>query len=276
MSSNSCRRTESTVSALIIPTSQMPIQLFLLCGSRVAPRSDSEGCVCVCALFLHDFFYILFSQKPKWRRRWSQSRPRGIPESLFTLLRLKWSVTARQPAASLFCVLPETLPGVQNVRADRKMFVVPLGKWQERPKQTSSCFTCHKSLVWLPARPEASDLQSRSFKAVSFGSRAGGTTPRPQKTQIVPEALGNTAGCYLCLEGVCFRAAGLGDESCGEISGESGAGGAAVSDLARVTDTVWGDGGISLPSSGQIICQDGIIKMSWKEQRTQIITCVSD
>lgn len=138
--------------------------------------------------------------------------------------------------ASLFCVLPKMVSGVQNVWADRIMFVVPVEKNdRKRPKQTSSCFTCHKSLVWLSVSAEASDLQSRSFKAVSAGSRADGTTPRPHKTLIVPEALGNTAECYLCLEGVCYCVAGLRDESCAEISGESGAGGAGVSDLAFVT-----------------------------------------
>lgn len=48
---------------------------------------------------------------------------------------------------------------------------------------------------------------------------------------IVPGALGNAAKCYLCLEGVCCFACGRKGESCGEISGESGAG---VRDLARV------------------------------------------
>lgn len=48
---------------------------------------------------------------------------------------------------------------------------------------------------------------------------------------IVPGALGNAAKCYLCLEGVCCFAGGRKGESCGEISGESGAG---VRDLAPV------------------------------------------
>ncbi len=95
--------------------------------------------------------------------------------------------------------------------------------------------------------------------------------PPPQKTLIVPEALGNTAECYLCLEGVCCCVAGLRDESPGEISGESGAGGAGVSDLASVTvilcEAMEGSAvcvymETRLPSSGQIICQDSIVKMS--------------
>lgn len=135
-----------------------------------------------------------------------------------------------------------------NVWADRIMFVVPAEKWQERPKQTSSCFTCHKSLVWLSASTQSLDLQSHSFKVVSVGSRADGSTPQPQNTLIVLEALGNTARGYLCLEGVCCCVAGLTDESHGEISGESGAGGAGVSDLdlsqwycvRRWRDELWG------------------------------------
>ncbi|KAI3376926.1 hypothetical protein L3Q82_000016 [Scortum barcoo] len=45
---------------------------------------------------------------------------------------------------------------------------------------------------------EASDLQSRSFKAVSFGSRVDGTAPPPQKAQIVPEAL-RTPQSVICV-----------------------------------------------------------------------------
>lgn len=54
--------------------------------------------------------------------------PEEFLSRLFTLLRLKWCVTARQAAASLFCVLPKTSLRSPNVWADRIMFVVPVEK----------------------------------------------------------------------------------------------------------------------------------------------------
>ncbi|CAJ1049911.1 hypothetical protein L3Q82_000016 [Xyrichtys novacula] len=98
-----------------------------------------------------------------------------------SVFRLKWSVTARQPEWG----------------NDRKGLHEPAVA-SHATKASSG-----------PQRGlEASDLQSRRFKAVSAGSRADGMTPRPQKTRIVPEALRHTAGCYLRLEGVRFCVVG--------------------------------------------------------------------
>lgn len=108
----------------------------------------------------------------------------------------------------------------------------------------------NKPAVASHATKTSSDSQRlRIYKAAAL-RRLAPVARRPHKARIVPEALGNTAECYLHLEGVCCCVAslkrGVLDESCREISGLSGAGRTGVSDLASChDDTVRGDGGIS-------------------------------
>lgn len=169
-------------------------------GSRLWQWRMCVWNVCVCAHFLPPlFFYVLVSQKPKWRRRRSQSGPRGIPEQTFYAAEAEMVCDSSTGSSLIVLCSPKTGLRSPNVWADRIMFVVPVEKWQERPKQTSSCFTFHKSLVWLSASAQSLDLQSHGFKVVRVGSRA---TPQPHNAPIVPEAL-ETPHSVICVWKVC-------------------------------------------------------------------------
>lgn len=142
----------------------------------------------------------------------------------------------------------------------------------------------NKPAVASHATKASSGPQLRIYKAADLrrlASVAGRTARRRRQQRLwLSPRLQEPQQGVICVWKVCV--VGLRDESWGGISGESGTGGAAVSDLASVRviqcEAMEGSAVCSDGNTPPVrtVCQHSLIKMSCYKQKTQIITCPYD
>lgn len=140
------------------------------------------------------------------------------------------------------------------------MFVAAVEN-DKRPKQASSCFTCHRNLVWLSEEPRNQTDKATAFRrlAAVAGRMAGHCgDKKPRLFLRLQKTLQSVISVW---GGVCWRE----DESCGRISGSAGVSNFATPMSRRRNVCVC----LETPSTRLI--QDSLVQTSWTSKETSFI-----